>query len=90
MPRHQFQNRKASLAHWNKLNPKIIHTATYYDGAILQPERLALQLILDAETDNPNPRRSELYEVLVGGNHDTLLLRDELTDTVYDVKPSGD
>lgn len=86
MPRHQFQNRKASLAHWNKLNPKIIHTATYYDGAILQPERLALELILDAETDNPNARAVN-YMSLVGGNHDTLLLRDELTDTVYDVKP---
>ena len=86
MPRHQFQNRKASLARWNKLNPKIIHTATYYDGVILQPERLALELILDAEVDNPNARAVN-YVSLAGGNHDTLLLRDELTDTVYEVKP---
>ena len=56
VPRHQFQNRKASLARWNKLNPKIINTATYYDGAILQPERLGLELVLDAEADNPNAR----------------------------------
>ena len=86
VPRHQFQNRKDSLARWNKLNPKIINTATYYDGAILQPERLALELILDAEADNPNARAVN-YVSLAGGNHDTLLLRDELTDTVYEVKP---
>ena len=86
VPRHQFQNRKSSLARWDKLNPKIINTATYYDGAILQPERLGLELILDAETDNPNARAVN-YMSLSGGSGDTLLLRDELTDVVYEVKP---
>ena len=86
VPRHQFQDRRASLARWEKLNPKIINTATYYDGAILQPERLGLELILDAEADNPRARAVN-YMGLVGGSGDTLLLRDELTDAVYDVKP---
>src|SRR5512140_2865265 len=40
VPTHKFQGREASLKRWPKLNPKIINTATYYDGAILQPERL--------------------------------------------------
>ena len=86
VPRHQFQNRSSSLARWNKLNPKIINTATYYDGAILQPERLGLELISDAETDNPNARAIN-YVSLTGGSGTTLLLRDELTVTVYEVKP---
>jgi len=86
VPRHQFKNRKDSLARWNKLNPKIINTATYYDGAILQPERLGLELILDAEADNPNARAIN-YLSLAGGSGNTLLLRDELTDSVYEVKP---
>ena len=86
VPRHQFQNRNSSLARWNKLNPKIINTATYYDGAILQPERLGLELISDAEADNPNARAIN-YVSLTGGSGTTLLLRDELTDTVYEVKP---
>src|SRR5574341_945497 len=38
VPRHRFLNRAESLARWNKLNPQVVHTATYYDGAILQPE----------------------------------------------------
>ncbi len=86
VPRHQFQGRKASLARWDKLNPKIINTATYYDGAILQPERFGLELVLDAEADNPNARAIN-YMSLAGGSGNTLLLRDELTDTVYEVKP---
>ncbi|MFZ1042757.1 MAG: glycerol-3-phosphate dehydrogenase/oxidase [Anaerolineales bacterium] len=86
VPRHQFQNRSSSLARWNKLNPKVINTATYYDGAILQPERLGLELISDAEADNPNARAVN-YVSLTGGSGNTLLLQDELTDTVYEVKP---
>ena len=86
VPRHQFQNRKASLARWDKLNPKIINTATYYDGAILQPERLGMELVLDAEAENPNARALN-YTSLIGGSGNTLILRDELTDSVYEVKP---
>ncbi len=86
VPRHQFHSRAESLARWNKLNPKIVNAATYYDGAILQPERLGLELILDAEADNPNARAIN-YMSLTGGSGDTVLLRDELTDSVYEVKP---
>ncbi len=86
VPRHQFQNRKASLSRWNKLNPKIINTATYFDGAILQPERLGLELVLDAEADNPNARAIN-HMSLAGANANMVLLRDELADTVYEVKP---
>ena len=86
VPRHQFLNRGASLARWNELNPNIINTATYYDGAILNPERLGLEVILDAEAENPDARAIN-YMSLVSGNGDTLLLRDELTKTIYKIKP---
>jgi glycerol-3-phosphate dehydrogenase len=86
VPRHQFLDRHASLARWDKLNPNIIHTATYYDGAILNPERLALEVVLDAEADNPQARAIN-YMSLVSGNGDTLLLRDELSGTMYKIKP---
>src|SRR3989304_2963253 len=56
VPRHQFLSRKKSLAKWKQLNPDIVNTAVYYDGAILQPERLAVELILDAESDDPTAR----------------------------------
>src|ERR1700690_69182 len=78
VPRHQFLGRGASLARWNKLDPNIINTATYYDGAIRNPERLGLEVILDAEADNPDAHAIN-YISLVSGSGDTLLLRDELT-----------
>lgn len=86
VPRHRFLNRSASLGRWKQLNSNIINTATYYDGAILNPERLCLEVLLDAEAENPAARAIN-YMSLVSGSGDTLLLRDELTDTVINIKP---
>ena len=86
VPRHRFLNRAESLARWAKLNPAVVHTATYFDGAILQPERLALELILDAEADNPKARAIN-YMSLIEARDQTITLRDELTGAHYEVKP---
>jgi len=86
VPKHRFFSRKKSRARWDQLNPQVINTAVYYDGAILQPERLAVELILDAEAENPRARALN-YVSMVGGSGDTLILRDELTDNTYDVHP---
>lgn len=86
VPRHQFLSRNQSLAKWKQLNPDIVNTAVYYDGAILQPERLAIELILDAESENPNAHALN-YVSMVGASEDTIILRDELTDETYDVQP---
>jgi glycerol-3-phosphate dehydrogenase len=86
IPKHQFLSRNKSLAKWGQLNPEIVNTATYYDGAILKPERLAIELILDAEAANSNAGALN-YVNMVGGSEDTIILRDELTDEAYDVHP---
>lgn len=86
VPRHKLFSRQQSLAKWKQLNPNIVNTAVYYDGAILQPERLALDLILDAEAENPNARALN-YVSMIGGSEDIIMLRDELTDETYDVHP---
>src|SRR5215204_1357156 len=52
VPKHQFLSRKKSLSKWEHLSPDVINTAVYYDGAILQPERLAVEILLDAESEN--------------------------------------
>ncbi len=86
VPRHRFLSRIKSLIRWNRLNPEIVNTATYYDGLISNPERLALELVLDAEADNPKARALN-YVSMVSGEKDTVLLRDELTDEIYEVHP---
>ena len=86
VPKHKFLSRRKSLKQWNRLNPRIVNTATYYDGAILQPERLALEVLLDAEQENSNAHALN-HMSMVGGLEDVIILRDELTDENFDVKP---
>ena len=86
VPKHQFLSRNKSLAKWDQLNPEIVNTATYYDGAILRPERLAIELILDGEASNSNAHALN-YVNMVGGSKDTIIIRDELTDEAYEVHP---
>ena len=86
VPRHRFEGRRASLQRWPRLNPQIIHTATYYDGAILQPERLGVELVLDGEADHPGARAIN-YVSLSGGGGGSVTLRDEMTGETYTVRP---
>src|SRR5574341_2363480 len=82
----RFYSRKKSLQMWDQLSPKVLNTAVYYDGAILHPERLGVELLLDAEAESPSARALN-YMSMVGGHEDTIILRDELTDDTYDVRP---
>jgi len=86
VPRHRFMNRQESLDRWSQLNPAVVHTATYYDGAILQPERLGLELILDAEAENARAHALN-YVSLHGQDGQSVVLRDDLTGTTYKVMP---
>jgi glycerol-3-phosphate dehydrogenase len=86
VPRHTFLSRQQALHHWDRLNPSIINAALYYDGAILQPERLALEVLLDAEQENPRARAVN-YMSMVGGREDTVILRDELSGEHFEVRP---
>jgi glycerol-3-phosphate dehydrogenase len=86
VPRHRFMNREEALRRWEKLNPAIVHTATYYDGAILQPERLGLELVLDAEAANPGCRALN-YVSLHRGVGESVFLHDELNGDEYETRP---
>ena len=86
VPKHRFLSRSNSLKTWNQINPDITNTAVYYDGLITNPERLALDLILDSEAENSSARAVN-YMSLVSGEKDKVILRDELTDESYEVKP---
>ncbi len=87
VPRHTFLSRSASLNRWNKLNPEIANTATYYDGMISNPERLALEILLDAEAESPNAHALN-YVSMVSGQKDAVILRDELSDETYEIRPT--
>ncbi|MBL8050158.1 MAG: glycerol-3-phosphate dehydrogenase/oxidase [Anaerolineales bacterium] len=86
VPKHKFLSRHTSLKKWNQLNSDIKNTAVYYDGLITNPERLALDLILDSEAENSSARAVN-YMSLVSGEKDKVILRDELTDERYEIQP---
>ena len=86
VPRHKFFSRGTSLSKWKKLNSQIVNAAVYYDGLITNPERLAVDALLDGEAENQNARALN-YVSMVSSEGDKVLLRDELTDEVYEVRP---
>ena len=71
---------------WKRLSPSIRYAATYFDGAITEPERLAVEMLLDAEAVHPNAHALN-YISLVGGKSNIATLRDELTGESFDLRP---
>jgi glycerol-3-phosphate dehydrogenase len=86
VPRHVFDGHTSALKKFPCLNPNVRFTATYYDGIILSPERLTLELLLDAENEGIHARAIN-YVSLVGVKGDTVMLRDELTGSMIGVRP---
>lgn len=77
VPPHVLNDRTQSLQKYPKLTPQIKYTASYYDGQILSPERLAVELVLDAEAQGPHAKALN-YVSFVGINDGKVILRDEL------------
>jgi glycerol-3-phosphate dehydrogenase len=86
VPRHIFDNHSSSLRKYPSINPKVRYTATYYDGLILSPERLALELLLDAEKEDDHAKALN-YVSLVGVNGDMVTLRDETNLKTFNIQP---
>src|SRR5450756_674486 len=86
VPRHVVDGRRKALQKYPLLNPAIRYAATYYDGIILSPERLTIELLIDAEKVG-DTARSLNYVSLTGGNAESVTLRDELTGENFEVRP---
>lgn len=86
MPFHKVMLRKSSLEQFPRLNNEIVCTATYYDAWMPYPERLCLELIQDAEADNPEAIAVN-YLAAVDGSADSVVLKDEVSGETITVKP---
>jgi len=84
VPRHRFVGRRKSLAKLPKLRPDVKYTATYYDAAVENPERLALDLVQDALATGPRARTANYVEA-IGANGDAVVLRDLLSGETFEV-----
>lgn len=86
LPRHVFYSKAKSLEMRPKLNPEIVLTARYYDAWMPYPERICLEMILDAEAAN-SEAHAVSYLNLVGGNGEVVTLRDEVSGETLEIKP---
>ncbi len=85
LPRHEFRGAGKTLKRWPGLTPKIRYSATYYDAWISQPERLALELLIDTAADAPQSIALNYAELIRNG--DEYYLRAEETDETLPVRP---
>ena len=86
VPRHVLDDRKRSLEKYPRINPAVRYTATYYDGLILSPERLTLELVLDAEKEGSHAR-SLNYVSLLEVKDNKAFLKDEQTGATFEIRP---
>ncbi len=86
LPRHSFSSRRASLAFRPQLHEAIVCTATYYDAYISYPERLGLELTLDAERHCSDVQALN-YVRAQGTEGDAVILEDEVSGQSFRIKP---
>lgn len=88
LPRHEFLGKKKSLAELPYLNKDVKYTAHYYDAAIEQPERLAVELLNDGLAAGPHARAANYVEA-VGFRDGELVLKDVTTGDEFGFRASA-
>ncbi|GGF29728.1 glycerol-3-phosphate dehydrogenase/oxidase [Subtercola lobariae] len=90
VPRHEFKGHKKSMQKFPKLRDSVKYTARYYDAAVENPERLALDIIGDgraaAKSGAAAQARSVNYVEAIGDSDGGVLLRDTVSGTEFTVK----
>ncbi len=86
MPNHKFFTRGAAFQRFKKMNPYVRFVAMYYDAFMPYPERICLELLLDAQAANSQARALNYVSAVIGEG-DTVTLRDELSGETVTIKP---
>ena len=86
MPKHEFRLRAAALRRYPQLNPGIVCAASYYDAWMPYPERICIEMLLDAEASLAKCRAINYLSAVAGDAH-SVTLRDELAGESFRVRP---
>ncbi len=86
LPKHRMLSRQQARAAMPGLTPGIIAAAEYWDGQVSHPERLNLELVLDALRESPQAE-ALTYAAMEGLSDGAVVLRDIIGDEVLRVTP---
>jgi len=84
VPRHRFHGHAASLKQLPLINPRVKYTATYYDGSLVNPERLALDVLDEGLAAGGPQARAANYLEAVGARAGAIVLRDRMTGEEFE------
>ncbi len=86
MPSHRFHSKGSTRRLWPALNKATACSATYFDAWISYPERLAIELLSDAEQMSDTSLALN-YAELVWTEGDQLIIEDKMDGAQIRVKP---
>jgi glycerol-3-phosphate dehydrogenase len=86
VPRHKFYTKEEALKYYPYLNSKIKYAALYYDGQLLSPERMTVEIILDGEDEGDHAKALN-YTSLTGFDGTYAVLRDVISGDQLRVIP---
>jgi glycerol-3-phosphate dehydrogenase len=84
VPRHRFAGRRRTRAAFPALDPRVRYSATYYDAGVRDPERLAIDVLLDGLAAHEGAHALNYVEA-VGLGLSGLRLRDLETGHEFDL-----
>lgn len=85
-PTHKMLSRESALKKHPGMNPQIVGAGTYYDAVLHYAERIAMEIVLDAEAQS-DKAHALTYVSAADAAGDTVQLKDELSGETFDVKP---
>lgn len=87
LPRHSFRSAKSTFQKWPRMSRRVRYSATYHDAWISHPERLGLELLIDAEM--ASPRSIALNYAEISPNGRGFKIRDKLSGEDLPVSTSA-
>ncbi|WP_180901683.1 glycerol-3-phosphate dehydrogenase/oxidase [Martelella soudanensis] len=81
LPTHRFRNAAETFRIWPELTRELRYSASYHDAWISYPERLGIELILDAR----NPAAIALNYAEIAPTGDTFTITDTLTQSTAEI-----
>ncbi len=86
VPRHQFRGARASRELLPALRDDVKWTATYYDASMHDPERLALDVLMDGVAAGDHARASNYLEAVGMADDGAVTLRDAVSGEEFAVR----